>query len=70
MQYDGRFLALQEDVIVVNFNYRLNSFGFLSWKGDKKTDQWSVYIDGKKKEFTYQNLNSNLALYDAKLGRK
>ena len=45
MMYDGRYLALQEDIIVVNYNYRLNSFGFLSWEGDK------ARVSIKKKTF-------------------
>ena len=36
-QYDGRFLALQENIVFVSINYRVNSFGFLIWKGNKGT---------------------------------
>ena len=36
-QYDGRFLALQENIVFVSINYRMNSFGFLIWKGNKGT---------------------------------
>ena len=67
MQYDGRYLALQEDIIVVNFNYRVNSFGLLSWQGDKSVSDWTVNINGKQVKLPYQNFYSNLALYDAKL---
>ena len=37
LQYDGRFLALQENIVFVSINYRVNSFGFLIWKGNKGT---------------------------------
>ena len=60
-------MALQEEVIVVNFNYRLNSFGFLSWKEDKGKSTWDVEYDEKKLKIEYQNFYGNLALYDAQL---
>ena len=40
--YDGRFLALQEDIMVVSINYRLNSFGFLNWKSNKGRSTWTT----------------------------
>ena len=32
-----------EDIVYVSINYRLNSFGFLNWIGDKETQQWAGY---------------------------
>ena len=32
-----------EDIVYVSINYRLNSFGFLNWLGDKETQQWAGY---------------------------
>ena len=39
--YDGRYLTLAEDIVYVSINYRLNSFGFLNWQGEKKSQLWS-----------------------------
>merc|ERR1711953_751942 len=46
-QYDGRFLALQENIVFVSINYRVNSFGFLIWKGNKGTSTWNTNINGR-----------------------
>ena len=87
-QYDGRFLALQEEIgidlknqlvgrnqliisnqskVFVSINYRLNSFGYLIWKGDKGHSEWETEINGEPKSYKYQNYNGNLAVYDAEL---
>ena len=44
--YDGRFLAIQEKIIIVSINYRLNSFGFLITQDGKETSNWNI---GKQK---------------------
>lgn len=66
-QYDGRFLALNENIVFVSINYRVNSFGYLIWKGDKSRSTWETEVNGKPVSFKYQNYFGNLAVYDAEL---
>jgi len=67
MQYDGRFLSLQENILHVSIQYRLNSFGMLNWKGNKGSSTWKTDLNGEQVTYKYENFYGNLALYDAEL---
>lgn len=65
--YDGRYLTLAEDIVYVSINYRLSSFGFINWIGNKKKQLWETTLNGVNEQFEYQQYNGNMGLYDAEL---
>ena len=53
---DGRGLALSEDVIVINVNYRLGTLGFLSGIDDDHRGNFGVRDQQMAIEWTYKNI--------------
>ena len=56
---DGRGLALTEDVIVVNVNYRLGTLGFLSGIDEEHSGNFGVRDQQMGIEWIYKNIGND-----------